>query len=84
MHITDSCWCVVGGDASADSVAVWSELCWDVVEAQHVTSVVVMSTTMNLLVGESGVQPPMVNVVGCDTGLSGGLACRVIELIAST
>jgi len=43
-----------------------------------------MSTIMNLLVGESGVQPPMVNVVGCDTGLSGGLACRVIELIAST
>ena len=84
MHITDSCWCVVGGDASAGCVAVWSELCWDVVEAQHVTSVVVMSTIMNLLVGESRARRPMVNVVGCDTALSGGLASRVIELIAST
>ncbi|MEC7914651.1 MAG: hypothetical protein VX963_00040 [Actinomycetota bacterium] len=84
MHITDSSWCVVGGDASAGSVAVWSELCWDVVEAQHVTSVVVMSTTTDLLIGESRARRPMVNVVGCDTGLSWGLACRVIELIAST
>jgi hypothetical protein len=61
---------VVGGAELVGCVVAGSGLGRGVVEAQHVTIVVVMSTIMNLLVGESRVQVPMVNMVGCDTGLS--------------